>query len=279
MQFYDDTLSLPPSAFAILRDLIHEHTGLYYEDDKRDILANKLSPRAIERGFDSFLDYYYLLKYDQAAADEWKHVLDALSVQETFFWREIDAVQALVQVILPQWQATHSGQPLRIWSAACATGEEPLTIAMALAEAGWFDRLSIELYASDASQAAIAAARRGTYRQRAFRNLPPALHAKYFTETTGGWQIAPELHARVRWAIANITAPAEVASMARAPIIFCRNVFLYFSPDAIRRTVHSFGERMASPGYLFTGVSESLLRLTDRFELREIGGAFVYLKR
>jgi chemotaxis protein methyltransferase CheR len=279
MQFYADSLSLPPSIFTILRDLIHERAGLFYEDDKRDILANKLSPRVIERGFDSFLDYYYLLKYDQAAADEWKHVLDALSVQETFFWREIDAVQALVQVILPEWQASQRGETLRIWSAACATGEEPLTIAMALEQAGWFERLSIELHASDASQAAIAAARRGIYRQRAFRNLPPALHAQYFTETAGGWQVAPALQARVRWAIANITVPAEVASMATAQVIFCRNVFLYFSPDSIRRTVHSFGERMAAPGYLFTGVSESLLRLTDRFELREIGGAFVYVKR
>jgi chemotaxis protein methyltransferase CheR len=279
MQFYADTLSLPPSAFTILRDLIHERTGLFYEDSKRDILANKLSPRAIERGFDSFLDYYYLLKYDHDAADEWHHVMDALSVQETFFWREIDAVHALVQIVLPQWLATHAGQPLRIWSAACATGEEPLTIAMALDQAGWFDRAAIELYASDASHAALAIARRGIYRQRSFRSLPPALHAKYFTEVAGGWQIAPELHARVRWATANITTPAEVATLAAAPIIFCRNVFLYFSPEAIRRTVHIFGERMASPGYLFVGVSESLLRITDMFELREIGGAFVYVKR
>jgi chemotaxis protein methyltransferase CheR len=279
MQFYADTLSLPPSTFTILRDLIHERTGLFYEDSKRDILANKLSPRAIERGFDSFLDYYYLLKYDHTAADEWQQLVDALSVQETFFWREIDAVHALVRVVLPQWQAAHGQQPLRIWSAACATGEEPLTIAMALEEAGWFGRLPIELYASDASPAAIAIARRGIYRKRSFRNLPPALQERYFTEAENGWQVSPALQARVRWATANITAPAEIAALATAPIIFCRNVFLYFSADAIRRTVHSFGERMASPGYLFIGVSESLLRITDMFELREIAGAFVYVKR
>jgi chemotaxis protein methyltransferase CheR len=279
MQFYADSLSLHPSAFTILRDLIHDRTGLFFEDNKRDILANKLSPRVIERGFDSFLDYYYLLKYDASAAEEWNHVLDALSVQETFFWREIDAVRALVDVLLPEWHAAHGGATLRIWSAACATGEEPLTIAIALEEAGWFDRVAIELHASDASHAALALARRGVYRQRSFRTLPPALHAKYFTAAAGGWQIAPELHERVRWTTANISTPADIAALATAPIIFCRNVFLYFSPAAIRRTVHAFGERMAAPGYLFTGVSESLLRLTDMFELREIGGAFVYVKR
>jgi chemotaxis protein methyltransferase CheR len=279
MQYYADTLSLHPSAFAILRDLIHERTGLFYEASKRDLLANKLSPRVIERGFDSFLDYYYLLKYDAGAADEWRHVLDALSVQETFFWREIDAVNALVRELVPAWQAAHSGEPLRIWSAACATGEEPLTIAMALEEAGWFERLPIEIHASDASQAALAAARCGIYGRRSFRSLPPALQAKYFTEGASGWQIDPRLQARVRWQLANLASPAEVAPLASAPVIFCRNVFLYFSTESIRRTVHLFGERMAAPGYLFVGVSESLLRVTDMFELREIGGAFVYVKR
>jgi chemotaxis protein methyltransferase CheR len=105
------------------------------------------------------------------------------------------------------------------------------------------------------------------------------VYAKYFSETAGGWQVAPELLARVRWATANIAIQAEIAALATAPVIFCRNVFLYFSRDAIRRTVQAFGERMAAPGYLFVGVSESLLRLTDMFELREIGGAFVYVKR
>jgi chemotaxis protein methyltransferase CheR len=225
------------------------------------------------------LDYYYLLKYDQAAQDDWNHVMDALAVQETYFWREIDAVHALVQVLLPQWQATHAGETLRIWSAACATGEEPLTIAMALAEAGWFDRVPIEIYASDASHAAITSARRGIYRKRSFRSLSPALHETYFTEVAGGWQVAPDLHARVRWATANLAIPAQVATLARVPIIFCRNVFLYFSPAGIRRTVHTFGEHMVSPAHLFIGVSESLLRITDMFELREVGGAFVYVRR
>jgi chemotaxis protein methyltransferase CheR len=278
MQLYTDTLGLSESAFTILRDLIHERTGLFFEDSKRDLLAQKLSARVIERGFESFLDYYYLLKYDTQAAEEWGPVMDALTVQETFFWREMDAVRALAQVLAPQWEATQRGKPLRIWSAACATGEEPLTIAIALHEAGWLDRMPIEIAASDASPAAIATAQRGLYRERALRNLPPEMRAKYFTQTTGGWRIAPEMHARVRWSIANITDAAAVAQRASAPVIFCRNVFLYFSPEGIRRAVCRFGEHMPAPGYLFVGVAESLLRLTTAFELQEIGGAFVYVK-
>lgn len=279
MQSDTDTPSLSAGAFTILRDLIHERTGLFYEDSKRELLAQKLAIRLIERGFDSFLDYYYLLKYDPTAPDEWGHVLDALTVQETYFWREMDAVRALVQILVPQWQASQRDRPLRIWSAACATGEEPLTIAMALDRDGWFDRLPIDIYASDASPTAIARARRGLYSERALRNVPDELRATYFNQTSDGWQIDPQLHARVRWANANLTIPSEIDRLANVPIIFCRNVFLYFSPATIRQTVQRFSNRMPTPGYLFIGVAESLLRITDAFVLQEIGNAFVYVKR
>src|SRR5687768_15102387 len=145
MGFDSETLGLPKGTDALLRTLIHERTGVYFDNGKGDLLTDKLSPLVIERGFTSFLDYYYLLKYDEAAQDEWRHVMNALSVPETYFWREIDQVRALVETILPRWFSARGGEPLKIWSAACATGEEPLTIAMALNEAGWFDRASIEI--------------------------------------------------------------------------------------------------------------------------------------
>ena len=173
MTFYAETLGLSDGAFALLRDLIHERTGLFYDNGKSDLLTDKLSPLVIERGFNSFLDYYYLLKYDAESEQEWKRVMDALSVQETFFYREMDQVRALVDVIVPEYFSNARARPLRIWSAACATGEEPLSIAIALNESGWFDRAPIEIHASDASRVAIEKARRGIYRDRSFRSLPP----------------------------------------------------------------------------------------------------------
>jgi chemotaxis protein methyltransferase CheR len=278
MPFSTDTLGLPDSAFGLLRDLIHERTGLFYDSSKGEMLTDKLSPLVINRGFSSFLDYYYLLKYDAEAGDEWKKVIDALSVQETYFWREIDHVRAIVDVLVPRHYSTPRAGPLRIWSAACATGEEPLTIAMALMEKGWFDR-QIEIYASDASPAAIEKARLGAYRERSFRNLPPVLRDKYFTETGRGWRVVPELHSRIRWAVANLTVEQELARLATAPIILCRNVFIYFSPESIRKTVGIFWRLMPAGGHLFVGSAESLLRLNTDFDFQEIGGAFVYVKR
>ena len=279
MRFHSETLGLPDSAFSILRDLIHRRTGLFHEDGKRDLLADKLSPRVVACGFDSFLDYYYYLRYDPDADAEWGHLMDALSVQETYFWRQMDQVRALVDVVVPEYFAAGRASPLRIWSAACATGEEPLTIAMTLEEAGWFARAPIEIYASDASPRAIHRARRGVYRARSFRSLPPDLHARYFSPNDGNWQVAPDLHRRIRWSLANLLKEDEVQRLSSVPVIFCRNVFIYFSPDAIRQVLRVFAERMPAPAHLFVGASESLLRVTTDFELEELGGAFVYVKK
>ncbi len=265
----------------MLRDLIHERTGLFFDNGKGDILTDKLSPLVIERGFTSLLDYYYLLKYDEAAQDEWLSVMNALSVPETYFWREMDQVRALVEWVVPRWFAAPGAGPLKVWSAACATGEEPLTIAMALDEAGWLGRVPIEIQASDASPAAVEKARRGVYRERSFRNLPAELRARYFTQEgeTKTWRVDARLHAGIKWGVVNLMDEAEVAPRASANVIFCRNVFIYFSNQSISRTVRTFAAHIRPPGYLFVAASESLLRLSDDFELQEIGNAFVYVRR
>ena len=277
--FFSETLGLTPSAFALLRDLIHDRTGIYFEDGKQDILADKLSPRVIEAGFDSFLDYYYLLKYDTSRQEEWDRLMDTLSVQETYFWRETDQIKALTEVILPEYTKAYPGQPIHIWSAACATGEEPLSIAMALAESDWLGRMRFVIHASDASPKALEKARQGVYRDRSFRNLPPQLKAKYFQEGPDGHRVSPLLHEKILWGRANLMVEEEIRSLARYPFIFCRNVFIYFSEKSIMRAVELFHRYMPTPGYLFTGASESLLRITRDFELEEMGGAFVYVKK
>jgi chemotaxis protein methyltransferase CheR len=163
-------LVLPEGTTNLIRNLINERIGMFFDNGKSDLLIDKLSPLVIERGFGSYLDYYYLLKYDTSARVEWQNVMNALSVQETYLWREFDQIRALVQTLVPQWQARNSNSTLRIWSAACATGEEPLTLAIALNEAGWFERASIEIVASDASSKAIDRATNGVYREHTFTN-------------------------------------------------------------------------------------------------------------
>lgn len=272
-----DSPSIPAGVPILLRDLVHERTGVYFEADRFDTMLDKLRPRVQLHRFRSYLDYYYLLKYEEKGADEWRRVMDAFSVQETYFWRETSQIQALVEEVVPQWFAARSA-PLRIWSAACASGEEPYSIAIALREAG-FGHLPIEISASDASEAALARAGLGLYRERSFRALPPALREKYFTPVADQWRIDPAIAARVSFRRANLVASAEISDLARAQVIFCRNVFIYFSPQATERIVNTFAAGMADGGHLFLGSSESLLRLTSEFELREIRDAFAYVRK
>jgi chemotaxis protein methyltransferase CheR len=152
-------------------------------------------------------------------------------------------------------------------------------MAMALEEGGWFGRNPVTIHASDASAAALQKAREGIYRGRSFRNLPSQLKTRYFREDSEGQRVSPSLHDRIRWHRANLMVDEEIRSMAESPFIFCRNVFIYFSKESIKKTVALFHRHMPTPGFLFTGASESLLTITRDFELEEIGGAFVYVKR
>ena len=278
--FGSDALGIPVTGLPLLRELIHERTGSFFDAERTELLAERMAPLVVGRGFRSFLDLYYLLKYDEAAAAEgWHQVMDALSVPETYFWREMDQIRAVVCHVVPELVRRGAGT-IRIWSAPCASGEEPLTIAMALDEAGWFDRVSIEIHGSDGSPAAIAKARAGQYRPRAMRALPPPLAEKYFAADGGTYVPRDELARRITsWSVVNLMAPEEVAPYARAPIVFCRNAFIYFSPQAVKRVVEHLGALMPAPAYLCVGASESLLNVTSTFQLEEIDRAFVYVKR
>ena len=274
-----DVLGLSHAPFVLLRDLIAERTGVFFDDARRDILADKLAALVAAQGLGSFLDYYYLLRYDADAERHWQELVNRLAVPETFFWRQPEQFRLLADTLVPRHFQESPGIPLRIWSAACCTGEEPLSIAIALAEAGWLDRGPIEIRASDASPAMVERARTGLYGERSFRNLPPELRDKYFRREEGRWRVDPRLHGRVQWKVANLVKPDEAGPLAAADVIFCRNVFIYFSDENIRRVVRLFGERMPALGHLFVGAAESLTRLTTVFELQEAGAAFVYVKR
>lgn len=272
-------LRIPERTVALLRDLIVAQTGIHYDDARLDLLRDRLVPLAVDRGFDSLLDYYYLLKYDAAAEREWLRVMDTLAVQETYFWRESDQLHALVDVMLPRLMQLRRS-PIRIWSVPCASGEEPLSIAMALEEAGWFHRAIIEIHASDASEAALARARQRRYGPRSFRQLPDTLRDKYFTrDGNGDWIVAPSLFARISsWTRMNLMQPAEARALAGSDVIFCRNLFIYFTPAGVRDVAARLADWMPSPGYLCVGASESLLRTGSGLELQDFGGAYVYVK-
>ncbi|HEY4299997.1 MAG TPA: CheR family methyltransferase [Candidatus Didemnitutus sp.] len=269
-------ISLPERVPHLLRDLVHERVGIYFDNDRFDLMIDKLEPRARALGCSSYLDYYYILKYNEHGLAEWRRLMDAFSVQETYFWREFDQVRLLIDRIVPRWFAATT-RPLRIWSAACASGEEPFSIAMALRDSIWAHH-PIEIIASDSSEAALAKAAAGRFRERSFRSLPPDVRERHFRRDGDDWVLDPAIVRSVRFHWANLVDLDGFVETAAVDIIFCRNVFIYFSPNSIRQVVGAFAKRIPQDGSLFIGASESLLKLTNQFDLENVNGAFVYTR-
>jgi chemotaxis protein methyltransferase CheR len=268
----------------LLRDLIQKQIGLFFRDCQGlDVIAARLTPRLEKCGCNSFSEYYQLLAAGGiAAANEWPHVVAQLSKGKTSFWRHRKPTQLLIDTIMPQWISGAGAETLKIWSAGCSTGEEPLTIAMALFEAGWFDRIQIALYGSDANFAAIEKARRGVYSESRISCLSPELRFKSFTPTSEGWKVKPELHKRIQWSVANLINESEIAELATSDIIFCQNVFIYFSEPAINQTLSLFGQKMPPGGYLFTDDGDYFISLMSKvsfFERQKISGLTIWKKR
>jgi chemotaxis protein methyltransferase CheR len=265
--------ALSAQVFAILGALIEEKTGLHYRPDDRALLADKLAPRLAEAGFETFLDYYYFLRYDAAGAGEIDSLVDALVVGETYLFRENDQLVAMIEeVIAPRVAA---GQRPRIWSAACATGEEPYSIAMLLASRGLLART--ELVASDISPRALARARSGRLGRRALRHDPPRDVSGYFTRLeTGELEMNPVIHRAVDFHRVSLIDADAIARLGAFDVILCRNVLIYFDDDTARRVIDGLTAALVPGGTLLVGVSESLLRLGTSLVSEERRGVFMY---
>ena len=270
---------LSDATFRLLRDLIETRTGVFFDDGKRLQLIDKLAELLASSGMNSFLEYYYALRYDDPRGERTAALSDRLAVPETYFWRQPEHFITLSSVIAPKFFEEHPGQTLRIWSGACCTGEETVSVAIALAEAGLLDRRPIEIVGTDASKAMIDTALSAVYPERSFRQLPKNLRDKYFEiDGRGGWRPRRRLMDHIQYEVANLTAAATLARWATSDVIFCRNVFIYFSDATIRATANQIAQAMPADGYFFVGAAESLTRLGVDLELAQIGDAFVYVR-
>lgn len=279
MPYLTESPPLSEHVFSLLRDLIQERLGLSYSPDKLEIVRDRLAPLVAELNLGSFLDYYYLLKYQEDNQAQWHRTQTALAVRETFFWREADQIALAAGELVPALQRRLKGQPVRIWHAACASGEEPYSMAIALQEAGCFNTGPVEIIATDFDQESLRMARDGLYRERSFRALPLDLRQKYFTQHQNGLSRLDDLiRSRVQFMYLNLVDQAAAAVMGQYDIIFCRNVFIYFNDATIQQVANQFYQGLRCPGYLFLGAAESLLRVKTGFRLAEMAKCFVYCK-
>lgn len=272
-------LELPDDVFRQLRDQIYKRTGMFFSDTSKYLIQKRLSPRAKELNFDSFQKYFYFLQYDPRSEAEFDHIYDLVTTNETYFFREPAQLAALVEEIIPELLAKKQIQKVRIWSAGCSSGEEPYSIAMLLEEAGLYGKASIEIFGSDLNQLVLAKARRGTYRESAFRSTTEALRDRYFTkEADHTWRISDEIRNRVSFGRLNIYDEARVSLVGYIDVVICRNVIIYFDDASKKTVINGFYNRLVDGGYLLLGHSESLISLSTQFKLRHLKNDMVYQK-
>jgi chemotaxis protein methyltransferase CheR len=276
----DFNVELSEEEFRLLRDFIHERFGLYFEDNQRASLRTRLQGRLASLDLLSFEDYYHYLRFGPQRQEELTRMASHLTNNETYFYREMPQLQVFADHVLRGVKARKSAQgarSLRILSAGCSTGEEPLTLAMIVYDSGqFFWGWDTRIAGLDLDAAALEKARRGLYHHNSFRGTSPSVVERHFLREAGGHQVKEAIRKMVEFRQGNIMEAAAYEGLAPLDAIFCRNVLIYFSDSAIRRVVHHFHDLLAPGGYLFLGHAESLSRITDRFTPIRFQGAMVY---
>jgi chemotaxis protein methyltransferase CheR len=273
-------VALGPEEFRLLRDFISGFCGLWFDDDSAYFLERRLQQRLRERQLDSFLDYYYLLLYGAEREEELSRVVDVLTTNETYFFREMNQLRALTEEIVPELVQRRGGRRrLRLWSAGCSTGEEPYTLAILLLEhpllAGW----DTEIFASDISQRVLHSARRGVYTASSFRCTEPGYRERYFEPVdAGSSRVVEPVRRLVTFGQLNLLAPEQWTILGQFDVILCRNVMIYFNAEGKRKMVESFHRKLDGGGFLLLGHAESLMNVTTAFTLRHFRHDMVYQK-
>ena len=272
-------LELPDDVFRLLRDAIYKRTGMWFSDSSKYLLQKRLSPRARELNFESFQKYFYFLQYDPRAGAEFDEISDLVTTKETYFFREPSQLTAFVDEIVPDILSRKGVRKIRVWSAGCSTGEEPYYIAILLQESRAFERVAFDIFASDISQQVLVRARKGQYREAAFRATNPDIRDKYFSrEEDGSWRIRDEIRNRVSFGRLNLYDEPRVSLLGYVDVTFCRNVIIYFDDSSKRMVINSFYNRLIDGGYLLLGHSESLISLSTQFKLQHLRNDMVYQK-
>jgi len=260
-----------------LCEFLYRNTGIVFTETKRYYIERRILDRMAATGATSFAAYFAQLRAH--ASREIEHFINALTVNETYFYREEHQLQCLSNDLLRERLAARTdGGPIRIWSHPCSTGEEPYSIAIWLLE-NWpeVDRHEIEIMGSDIDTRVLEEAEAGRYGRRALMRLSPELIAKYFVqESDEQWRIIEDLRDSIRFSRANLVDPAGTRQYGRFDVIFCRNVLIYFDDGARRVAAENLFENLAPGGFLCLGHTESMSRISPLFEVCRYNDAIVY---
>jgi chemotaxis protein methyltransferase CheR len=266
---------IAPEEVNLICEYIHAITGIALDQSKAYLIESRLDSIIKEFNCSSFSDLCYKAKADAGKLIE-KKIIDAISTNETQFFRDTGPFELLRHKILPELIDTRGAKstgllptPIRIWSAACSTGQEVYSIAIVLKELlPDLKKYNIKLLGTDISDAAIAQSSYGTYNKFEIeRGLNPEKLNKYFSRNGDNWKIKDEIRGMATFRKLNLMLPLN--GLGKFDIVFCRNVAIYFDLDARKKLFDKIADALEPDGYLIIGATESLTGICPRFEPRQ----------
>ena len=269
--------------FITLRDFVYEKSGIFFAENKAYLLESRLTNRLGELGLSSFEDYYYCLKYgSDKAKNEITNLFDVVTTNETSFFRnppQLDAFKILIQKNYLNGNASIAA-PIRIWSAACSTGEEAYTLAIIMEELLQTTKQNIPymIYATDISQKVLESAKRAVFSQYSIRNTDESFKNKYFTEENNMFKLKENVKKNVKIDFMNLVDENTYRSYKQMDIIFCRNVLIYFDEKMKKKVIENLYESLKTKGFLTIGHAESLHNISRAFKPLVFPGTIAYQK-
>ncbi len=267
--------------FHLLRDCVYSHCGIFFDNDSKYLLEKRLAKRLMALNLTNFRDYYHYLKYNRKKDQELMDIMDILTTNETYFFRESFQLKAFTDEIIPELiKAKHAAgsHSLRIWSAGCSTGEEAYTIAMLLHGIKELRGWHIEIIGTDISQRVLQHARRAVYGKSSFRATDEEYVKRFFVEQDDGLKVCDEIRNLVTISHLNLFDTNRMVMLGKMDLIFCRNVIIYFDMAAKKRVIESYFNSLFDGGFLLLGHSESLMNITTLFTLRHFKNDMIYQK-
>ncbi len=279
----DRSEELTDTVLFPFRTYLTEQTGITFEKNKQDTLKNAIATRLDALGLTDPKEYFSILNGGRGENQEFNTLANLLTIRESFFFRHRDQFEALKKYCLPQiLKRKGSEGPINIWSAGCANGEEPYSIAMVVRDLipAETNGRKVRIWATDISTDALIQARKGEYPERAIRELGPSQVDRFFLKKGLRYFLKNEIKSMVHFEYFNLAQkhfPPE--TMPLWDLIFCRNVIIYFAEETTKRLLHNFYLSLADGGYFFPGYSETLRYLNNDFVSLECEDAFIYQKQ
>jgi len=273
--------TMTAAQFERLRKIIYDRSGIHFPENKQYVLESRLSRRLMELEIEDYDQYPSFLTMGPYKDDEFQEMFNKITINETSFFRNEPQLDVFEKRALPALLETRAAaKRLRIWSAACSTGEEPFTLAMMVHRtlgvrlADW----RIEILGTDISEKALETAASGKYTEYAIRSTPPVMLQRYFKREGAYTVVDPTIRSMVQFEVHNLKDRLAAKRHGKWDVIFCRNVMIYFDEPMKKQVVGTFADQLADDGWLFIGHSETLRGVSEDFAQVNVPQGFCYQK-